>query len=245
MAVDDVPSIDDLAAVVALRAQSPEPEVRLRAAIELGRELTETGDALVERFVAAARDAGLSWAEIGTAFGTSKQAAQQRFGAAAAEVGFWPGRWTPAAWRALDVAATSARELRHRSVGTEHVLLALLGGGDDVAAHVLAELGVTTAFVERALPGPCEPPYDQCLGVMPRLKRALESAPRLAGEPAGTEHLLAAIVAIEDALAMEILADAGVSADTVRAAIAARLGIAPARLQPTRPRRRRLLSKAT
>jgi ATP-dependent Clp protease ATP-binding subunit ClpA len=84
---------------------------------------------------------------------------------------------------------------------------------------------------------------------MPRLKQALEGAQRLAGElgegVAGTEHLLAGVIAIQDALATEILAGLGASADTVRAAIATRLGVAPARLQTPPRRRRRLLSKAT
>jgi ATP-dependent Clp protease ATP-binding subunit ClpA len=111
--------------------------------IELGRELSDTSDALIERFVAEARAAELSWTEIGQLFGTSKQAAQKRYGAAAAYEGRWPGRRAPAAHHALNHAGEQARELGHNYVGTEHALLGLLVAKDGLAAHVLADLGVT------------------------------------------------------------------------------------------------------
>src|SRR5215210_66350 len=87
---DRVPTLDELAAAV--RAGTGEAATRLRAAIELGRELTDLGDALIGRFVAEARTAGLSWTEIGHLFGTSKQAVQQRYGATTGDAGDWPGR---------------------------------------------------------------------------------------------------------------------------------------------------------
>src|SRR5215217_7465330 len=95
-----LPSVDELAELVQARTRDQPRAARLRIAIELGRELSETGDALIACFVAEARAAELSWTEIGQLFGTSKQAAQKRFGAAAAEQGRWPGRWAPAAQHA-------------------------------------------------------------------------------------------------------------------------------------------------
>src|SRR5215210_44827 len=119
---EPLPQVDELASVVEMRV-SESPGDRLRLAIEFGRGLSDTGDALIERFVGQARAAGLSWAEIGQLFGTSKQAAQKRYGAApAAEPGAWPGRWTPSAHQALDYAGEQARELGHNYVGTEHAL---------------------------------------------------------------------------------------------------------------------------
>src|SRR5918995_1784768 len=118
---DDVVSLDELTGLV--RGREAQPPARLRLAIALGRELSETGDALIERFVAEARAAELSWTEIGQAFGTSKQAAQKRYGAAAAGESSWPGRFAPAAQHALDEAAEQARRLGHNYVGTEHALL--------------------------------------------------------------------------------------------------------------------------
>jgi hypothetical protein len=71
-------TFDELAARIEAEAETA-PD-RLRSAIELSRQLAETGDAVVERFVSDARREGMAWAEIGELFGTSRQAAQQRFG---------------------------------------------------------------------------------------------------------------------------------------------------------------------
>ena len=247
-----LPSVDELAELVRARASDQLPATRLRIAIELGRELSDTGDGLIERFVAEARAAELSWTEIGQLFGTSKQAAQQRYGAAASEPGRWPGRWAPPAHHALNHAGEQARELGHNYVGTEHALLGLLAAKDGLAAHVLADLGVTR---ERILAQECVAasgpprPYDP-LGVQPRLKQAIEHSQRIADglehRVTNTEHLLAGILAVPDALAVEILKRLGVSADDVREALGRRLDIDAQRLVVvTRRRRRRLLAKTS
>jgi hypothetical protein len=239
-----VPRVDELAQLV--RQAGDAPVARARAAIELGRELADAGDALIERFVAEARAAGVSWTEIGALFGTSKQAAQKRYGATGAAPGEWPGRWTPAARRALEHAAAHARELGHDYVGTEHALLGLLAAGDGHAAQVLAALGITReAWL--AMAAPREPRPYGALALMPRFKQALEHARRLADrlgcEDAGTEHLLAGIVSVPDALAVEMLARHGVTAADVRAGLARQLEIEPDELV-IRPPRRRLLAKS-
>ena len=203
---------------------SPESS-ELRAAADVAHELNDAADALLERYVADARAQGLSWTQIGQLFGTSKQAAQQRYGAAAAQLGVWPGRWSSAAQRALSVAGEQAQALGHNYVGTEHVLLGLLDARAGLSAELLSSLGVSHESVLALLPGPCEPRSHNCISVMPRLKRALEAARRIAdglgSELATPEHLLAGIVTVPDALAVEILAELGVSADDVRAALAA------------------------
>src|SRR2546423_12961072 len=97
----DSPGVDDLAASVAARAGS-DPAERLRVAIDTDRRLSELGDGLVERFVIEAREAGVSWADIGELFGTRKQAAPKRYGPSATP-GAWPGPG-PAAPEAMDRA---------------------------------------------------------------------------------------------------------------------------------------------
>jgi Clp amino terminal domain, pathogenicity island component len=251
MSDPQLPSVDELAELVRARTREQLPAARLRIAIELGRELSDTGDALIERFVAEARAAELSWTEIGQLFGTSKQAAQKRYGAPAAEQGRWPGRWAPAARHALDQASEQARELGHNYVGTEHALLVLLAANDGLAAHALVDLGVTR---ERILAQECiaasgpPRPYDP-LGVQPRLKQALEHGHRIADglghNVTNTEHLLAGILAVPDALAVELLKRLGVSTEDVREALARRLDIDAQRLVVTRRRRRRLLVKTS
>jgi Clp amino terminal domain, pathogenicity island component len=244
-----LPPIDELVAIVEARAADQPPATRLQLAIDLGRELTDLGDVLIGRFVGEAREAGLSWTEIGQLFGTSKQAVQQRYGAAPAEAGEWPGRWTPTARNALDRAAAEARELRHGYVGTEHALLALAGAEQGVAAGVLAELGVTR---ERMLATSCMKPSPDAqtredrLSLMPRYKQALEHSRRIADglgvREADTEHLLAGIVAVRDSMAVEILRRLKVSTDDILGALAERLDVEPQRLGAPRRRRRRRLA---
>ena len=244
-----LPTIDHLAALAESRANAQVPAARLRAAIELSRELSGLADAVTERYVIAARAAGMSWTEIGEAFGTSKQAAQQRYGTPVGEPARWPGRWTAAANAALDRAGAEARRLGHEYVGTEHVLLALVSAEHDSAAELLRDLGVTASGIlsttcMRPAPGLRTAPGG--LAVMPRLKQALQHGRRLADgldvPVADTEHLLAGIVAVSDSMAVEILRRLRVSAADVRAELAERLGVEPERMGPSRRRRRRLLA---
>jgi Clp amino terminal domain, pathogenicity island component len=250
-----LPSLDELAALVHARARSvhEQPEAaRLGIAIGIGQELSGSGDALVERFVSEARAAGLSWTQIGAQFGTSKQAAQKRYGAGSADQGGWPGRWTPAAHDALNRAGDDARELGHDYIGTEHALLGLLATDAGLAARVLTDFGVTRhAVLATSCMKPGPPPQQQdCLGVMPRLKQAIEYAWRIAERlgtgTADTEHLLAGIVAVPGAMAVEILRRLDVRPDDLRAALATELDVEAERLVVGyRRRRRRLLAKAT
>src|ERR671931_778287 len=108
MAHPQLPSPDELATLVKARA-GQEPAARLHVAIEIDRELSEAGDAVIERFVAEARAAELSWTQIGRQFGTSKQAAQKRYG----DAGRWAGRGAPTARQVLEQAGQQARELGH------------------------------------------------------------------------------------------------------------------------------------
>lgn len=49
--------------------------------------------------------------------------------------------FTPAAKRALQEATHESLLLGHDYIGTEHILLSLVGDGDGVAAQILSELG--------------------------------------------------------------------------------------------------------
>ncbi|MGH8946883.1 MAG: Clp protease N-terminal domain-containing protein, partial [Acidimicrobiia bacterium] len=50
--------------------------------------------------------------------------------------------FTPRAKKALELALREARALDHDYIGTEHILLGLLRGGDGVAVQILKTLGV-------------------------------------------------------------------------------------------------------
>ena len=243
-----LPSGDDLAALVESRAVDQSAAARLQAAIGLGREVNESADALIERFVTEGRAAGLSWTEIGALFGTSKQAAQKRYSATTSDSGAWPGRWTPAARHVLDHAVQQAQALDHDYVGTEHLLLALLTGPGGVATQVLRDMGVSRDRVFDELPGPCPDRPTGDRKVMPRFKQALEYSQRIARalgqQVADTEHLLAGVLAVPDALAVEILKRQNVSATDARAALAQRLDVDPQLLIVAPKRRRRLVARS-
>ncbi len=67
-------------------------------------------------------------------------------------------RFTKQARQVVVEAHSAARRLGDDRIGTEHLLLGLLAEGTGVAATVLADVGVTTAAVERELAARRPPP---------------------------------------------------------------------------------------
>jgi ATP-dependent Clp protease ATP-binding subunit ClpA len=130
-------------------------------------------------------------------------------------------RFTDSARRVLVVAQEEARQLNHGFIGTEHILLGLIGERDGVAAQVLSDLGIflddarraVEAKVGRSSTAPAgSPPFT------PRAKKLLElslqEAIRLRHYKIGPEHLLLGLVG-EDA-GVEVLGDLGVEPQRVR-----------------------------
>ena len=52
-------------------------------------------------------------------------------------------RFTEQTRKVLRLAQEEAQRFNHNAIGTEHVLLGLIGEGDGVASKVLSNLGVT------------------------------------------------------------------------------------------------------
>jgi len=138
-------------------------------------------------------------------------------------------RLTDVAKRVLAAAQDEAIARRHRHVGTEHLLLALLRERDGVAARTLADLGIGTgvalaaveaagapggpAEAEAAAPAPSAP-----MGGV--IAHAFEEARRMGSPSVGPEHLLLGLVAQGgDAAAARTLADRGATLESVRAAV--------------------------
>jgi hypothetical protein len=223
-----LPTIEQLTAEIASGA----PLEQLTAATELAGKLRARGDELIDQFVDAARASGSSWSEIGCALGTSKQAAQQRFGALSEPPpGQAPFGLTGAAAETLAVAAEEARELGHHYVRPEHLVLALLAQPQELAGEVLTALGVTreavVARVEERL-GRGAPRPEGSLGVAPQTKRLLELARTIAGSLGHrcprTEHILLAATSPKlDTSAVALLADCGAEAADVRDQLVRRL----------------------
>jgi ATP-dependent Clp protease ATP-binding subunit ClpA len=61
------------------------------------------------------------------------------------------GRFTPRARKVLELSLREALHLRHRYIGTEHLLLGLIREGDGLAARILVDAGVPLDGLRRVL----------------------------------------------------------------------------------------------
>lgn len=142
--------------------------------------------------------------------------------------------FTSKANEALNEAISSAEQLGHTYVGSEHLLLGLLKIGSGVAAVVLNKSGVTAEKVEMLMrssigcgtPTRLSPDY-----FTPRAKRVIESA--MAGcssmgkKYVGTEHLLLAILGEGDNYAVRFLNELGADVAGLTSAALKASGISP------------------
>ena len=122
-------------------------------------------------------------------------------------------------------AQEEARALHHSWIGTEHLLLGLVGDHRSMGAIVLGSMGVTEDQVRDRLRHymPTVEEKDAPSGHIPftpRAKRVLElglrEALQLGHDFIGTEHILLALIKEEDGLAGQTLRDLGVRLDTAR-----------------------------
>ena len=127
---------------------------------------------------------------------------------------------------AADVVAAAEREartLRHTRIGTEHLLLGVLGRTDEAGARALDRLGVTLgaarAQVMRIVGLP-ETPSPPTLPLTPQARDALAGALREAIEAGqtdvGPEHVLLALLRERDGVAARVLVSAGVESRRLR-----------------------------
>ena len=134
------------------------------------------------------------------------------------------GRFTDKARRALKLAEQEARNLKQSFVGTEHLLLGLIGEEDGIAIEVLDELDITPeevrAEVEALVPSETFVPSDE-VNFTPRAKKvlehALEEAMQFGHAYIGTEHLLLGLVKEGQGTAAQVLINLGATLDRVRA----------------------------
>src|ERR1700742_2386678 len=155
------------------------------------RILADLGDQLVGHYVGQAKQAGASWSGIGDAIGVSKQAAQQRHAPTAFE------RFTDLNRHSIVLAQEAARNHKHDLIGTEHLLLGLLGEPRGLAYEVLltktgSEQGIRDAIEEAMPPSGKKAPRGH-IAFRPESKEAI-GQPRRASDDlghhwVGTEHL--------------------------------------------------------
>jgi ATP-dependent Clp protease ATP-binding subunit ClpC len=143
-------------------------------------------------------------------------------------------RFTERARQVLVIAQDEARRLRHNYIGTEHILLGLLGEEEGLAARVLESLGFTLEDVRAEVArivGQGDEVTTRQIPFTPRAKKVLElslkEALSLKHKYIGTEHILLGLVREGDGVAIRILAGSGVDAATIHDAILAKLSGEP------------------
>ncbi len=150
-------------------------------------------------------------------------------------------KFTQKAQNTLGRALDCARELGHTYIGSEHLLLGLLGEEDSAASRLLYARGadydrVFAAAAESS--GIGEPSTVLPSDMTPRTRRIIEASAQAAAKYfqnyIGTEHILLAICEERDCAAVRILENIGLSPSEIRADITSYLesvsGRAAARL---------------
>lgn len=127
-------------------------------------------------------------------------------------------RYTDRARRSIVLAHDAARSLNHNYVGTEHLIIGLIGEGGGVAFRALDALGVTEAAVREAVEKYAMPGQHPPAGHLPftqRLKKVCELAFRESLQCGcnyiATEHLLLGLLREGDGTGVKALADCGVA----------------------------------
>ena len=140
-------------------------------------------------------------------------------------------RFTEKAIKVIMLAQEEARRLGHNFVGTEQILLGLIGEGTGVAAKVLKSMGVnlkdSRVEVEKII-GRGSGFVAVEIPFTPRAKRvlelSLEEARQLGHNYIGTEHLLLGLIREGEGVAARVLENLGVDLTKVRTQVVRMLG---------------------
>ncbi|MDQ1424703.1 MAG: hypothetical protein QOD72_2201 [Acidimicrobiaceae bacterium] len=153
-------------------------------------------------------------------------------------------RFTERARHAVVLAQEEARRLDHNYIGTEHLLLGLLGEGDAIAAQALRRLGVGLNDVRDdviALIGHGDETPVGHIPFTPRAKKVLElslrEALQLGHNYIGTEHILLGLIREGEGVAAQVLIRRGAPLDRVRAAVVDQLGRTEPGTRSSEPKR--------
>ncbi len=171
--------------------------------------LGDVADHLIGHFVDQARRSGASWSEIGQRMGVSKQAAQKRFVSKAdndldPNEGF--NRFTPRAKNVVMSSMNEARAAGNAEIAPEHLALGLLADPAGLAARAIVAQGITLDDLRRAvhaaLPEKSTVQLPELIPYDAQARKALEltfrEALRLGHNYIGTEHILLALLELED-----------------------------------------------
>ncbi|MEV7009100.1 Clp protease N-terminal domain-containing protein [Streptosporangium sp. NPDC051022] len=201
--------LDDL--IEAIKKTRSDVLEQLSDAVIVADSLGEVADHLIGHFVDQARRSGASWTDIGRNMGVTKQAAQKRF------VPKDPGqpsdldsaqrfaRFTDRARNVVVASQNEAHAAGNAEITSEHLVLGLLNEPEAIAAKAIIAQGLTLEAVRQAATAALPAAADQVPALVPydaRAKKALElthrEALRLGHNYVGTEHILLALLELED-----------------------------------------------
>jgi len=134
-------------------------------------------------------------------------------------------RFTDRALKVMALARKNAQSFDHDFIGTEHILLALVGEEGGVALEVLDNLGLAIGAIRSEIEKNLRtrPPSPVAAGKIPFTPRAnkvlelaREEAEGLRHDRIDTEHLLLGLVRENDGVAARVLLDLGLKLEEAR-----------------------------
>jgi len=160
---------------------------------------------------------------------TSEEALPEQ-GSGEAERPFF-SRFTEKGIKVLMLAQAESRRLGHNFVGSEHILLGLIGEGTGIAAKALASKGIklkaARVEVEKII-GRGSGIVEVEIPFTPKakriLERSLEEARLLGHDYISTEHLLLGLTTVDDGVSSRVLENLGVELQTLRNSVLKMLG---------------------
>ena len=220
--------LDEL--IDAVERVSPDALEQLSGAVLAAGHLGEVADHLIGHFVDQARRSGASWTDIGRSMGVTKQAAQKRFVAKGDAPDLDPSqgfsRFTERARNVVVAAQNEAQAAGNAEIALSHLVLGLLSEPEGLGAAAIAEQGVSLDAVRQVATATLPPAADDVPALVPfdaHARKALEltyrEALRLGHNYIGTEHVLLALLEVEDGTG--VLAGLGVDTARAEAAITA------------------------
>lgn len=143
--------------------------------------------------------------------------------------------FTQRAKAVLTIAQEEAKYFKHQSVGSEHILLALVIEQNGIAGKTLREMNITENDIREEIEHLTgygtvrQYPENAYLAYSPRAKQTFayagDEAKRLGALQIGTEHLLLGLLRDEDILASRIMLNLGLSLAKMRQLLKKKIGI--------------------
>ncbi|WP_395531471.1 ATP-dependent Clp protease ATP-binding subunit [Enterococcus faecium] len=144
--------------------------------------------------------------------------------------------FTERAQAVLEIAQEEAKRLKHQSVSSEHVLLALVVEQNGIAGKVLREMDLNETEIYEEIEhligygGIRSYPKGVFLPYSPRMKQvfalASSEVKKTGSQKVGTEHILMSLLKDESIMATRIMINLGISLSKVRQVLKQKMGLA-------------------